>query len=78
LALYNSSRARAAIQGRPYVIPDDIKALAEPTLAHRIIVTPSARIKNVDSRTVIFEILRALPVPGARPTAAGGRGWAAD
>jgi MoxR-like ATPase len=76
LALYNASRARAAIQGRPYVTPDDIKALAEPTLAHRVIVTPAARIKNVDSRTVIFEILRSLAVPGARPGAAvatGGR-----
>jgi MoxR-like ATPase len=77
LALYNASRARAAIQGRPYVIPDDIKALAEPTLAHRVIVTPSARIKNVDSRTVIFEILRAVPVPGAQPAAVGRGGWAA-
>src|SRR5215216_2002728 len=67
LALYNASRARAAIQGRPYVIPDDIKALAEPTLAHRVIVTPAARIKNVDSRTVVYEILRTLAVPGARP-----------
>src|SRR5215213_1634796 len=67
LALYNASRARAAIQGRPYVIPDDIKALAEPMLAHRVIVTPAARIKNVDSRTVVYEILRTLAVPGARP-----------
>lgn len=73
LALYNASRARAAIQGRPYVIPDDIKALAEPTLAHRVIVTPAARIKNVDSRTVIFDVLRSVPVPGAKPVAA--RGW---
>jgi MoxR-like ATPase len=75
LALYNASRARAAIQGRPYVIPDDIKALAEPTLAHRVIVTPAARIKNVDSRTVVFEILRSLPVPGAKPGA--NRAWVA-
>jgi MoxR-like ATPase len=66
LALYKGSRARAAIQGRDYVIPDDIKALAEPTLAHRLIISPSARIKNVDPRAVIQETLNSVPVPGAR------------
>ncbi len=76
LALYNASRALAAIEGRSFVTPDDIKALAEPTLAHRVIVTPSARIKNVDSRTVIFEVLRTLPVPGAKPATAGRGVWA--
>jgi MoxR-like ATPase len=77
LALYNASRARAAIHGRAYVIPDDIKALAEPTLAHRVIVNPSARMKNVDSRTVIYEILRSIPVPGAKPSNNARAGWAA-
>jgi MoxR-like ATPase len=67
LALYNAARALAAIQGRLYVIPDDVKMLAEPTLAHRVIVTPSARIRNIDSRTVIHDIVRTLPVPGGRP-----------
>jgi MoxR-like ATPase len=67
LALYNSARALAAIRGRPYVMPDDVKALAEPTLAHRVIVTPSARIRNVDSRTVIRDIVLSVPVPGNRP-----------
>ncbi|HEY8445937.1 MAG TPA: MoxR family ATPase [Thermomicrobiales bacterium] len=77
LALYNAARARAAIQGRPYVVPDDVKALAEPTLAHRVIVSPAARVRNVDSRTIIYDILRSLPVPGARPAPAGRSGWAA-
>lgn len=66
LALYNTGRARAAILGRDYVIPDDIKALAIATLAHRLIISPSARIKEVDPRAVIEEILNSLPVPGAR------------
>jgi MoxR-like ATPase len=73
LALYNAARALAAIRGRLYVMPDDVKALAEPTLAHRVIVKPSARIRNVDSRAVIRDIVLSVPVPGVRPQA-GGRG----
>jgi len=66
LALYKTSQALAALQGRDFVIPDDIKALAEAALAHRIIVSPSARIKNVDTRAVVQEILSTVPVPGTR------------
>lgn len=64
LALYRSAQARAAVNGRDYVIPDDVKALAESALAHRVIIGPAARIKNVDSRSVIRDILGHLPVPG--------------
>ena len=66
IALYKTGQAHAAIQGRDYVIPDDIKALAMVTLAHRLIISPSARIKNVDPRAVVQEILDSTPVPGAR------------
>ena len=66
LALYKTGQALAALQGRDFVIPDDIKALAEVTLAHRIIVSPSARIKNVDTRDVVREIMGTVPVPGTR------------
>jgi MoxR-like ATPase len=66
LALYKTGQARAAIMGRDYVIPDDVKALAMETLAHRLIISPSARIKNVDPLAVIQEILDSIPVPGAR------------
>ena len=52
--------------GDMYVIPDDIKALSMPTLAHRLIVSPSARIKEVDPRAVVEETLKSVPVPGAR------------
>ena len=66
LALFNTTRAYAAAQGRDYVLPDDVKTLAIPTLAHRLIISPSARIKNVDPETVIEEILTTVPVPGTR------------
>ncbi|HET9017348.1 MAG TPA: MoxR family ATPase [Thermomicrobiaceae bacterium] len=68
LALYNTARAWAAMSGRDFVIPDDIKALAEPALAHRLIVSPAARMKNVDGKMVVREVLMAVPVPGGRPT----------
>jgi MoxR-like ATPase len=66
LALYKTSQARAALLGREYVIPDDIKALAQAALAHRLIISPSARIKNVDPKAVVEEITSSVPVPGAR------------
>ena len=65
LALYRTGQALAALMGRDYVIPDDVKSLAEVTLAHRIIVSPSARIRNVDTRDVVQDILSSVPVPGA-------------
>jgi MoxR-like ATPase len=66
IALYRTGQARAAILGRDYVLPDDVKALAGVTLAHRLIISPAARIKNVDPRAVVQEILDSTPVPGAR------------
>lgn len=65
LALYRGSQARAAIVGRDYVIPDDVKALAEVTLAHRIIIGPNARIKDVSSSSIVHSILNTVPIPGA-------------
>ncbi|HEU4329096.1 MAG TPA: MoxR family ATPase [Roseiflexaceae bacterium] len=66
LALYRTAQARAAILGRDYVIPDDVKVLAEPVLGHRLIISPAARIRNVAAPTVMTDILSAVPVPGAR------------
>lgn len=66
LALFKAGRAWAALAGRDYVLPDDVKLLAEATLAHRLIVSPSARIKNVDARQVIEDALQHTPVPGNR------------
>jgi MoxR-like ATPase len=64
LALFRSAQARAAVIGRDYVVPDDVKALAVPALAHRLIVGSAARVRDVDTRAIIQEILRSLPVPG--------------
>jgi MoxR-like ATPase len=66
--LYRTAQARAALDGRDYVIPDDVKALARPALGHRIIVSPAARIKGVSSSDVLDELLAQTPVPGARVT----------
>ncbi|MGZ3624413.1 MAG: AAA family ATPase [Ktedonobacteraceae bacterium] len=65
LALYRTSQALAAIRGRGYVIPDDVKLLTKPTLAHRIIITPAARVRAITSSAVLDEILQSVPVPGA-------------
>ena len=66
LALFKTAQARAVLDGRDYITPDDIKSLAEATLAHRMIISPAARIKNVDSRSLVDELLRSVPVPGTR------------
>jgi MoxR-like ATPase len=66
LALFSTARAWAALNGRDYVLPDDVKYLAEPTLAHRLIISPSARIKNVTARQIIDDALRHTSVPGAK------------
>lgn len=67
LALYKTAQAQAAIENRDFVIPDDVKELAQAALAHRLIISPAARIKNVDTRSVVQEILESVPVPGTRP-----------
>jgi MoxR-like ATPase len=66
LALFKTSQARAVLDGRDYVTPDDIKALAQATMAHRMIIGPAARIRNVDSRAIVDELLHSVPVPGTR------------
>ncbi len=66
LALYRLCQARAAMFGRDYVLPDDVKALAGAALGHRIIVGPAARIKDVQPEEIVQEILNRLPVPGAQ------------
>jgi MoxR-like ATPase len=66
LALFRTSQARAAADGRAYVLPDDIKAMAVASLAHRLIVGAAARIREVDARTIMQEILRTVPVPGSK------------
>jgi MoxR-like ATPase len=66
LNLQRAARTRAAAAGRNYVVPDDIKALAETVLAHRLVVTPEAQLAGMRSADVINEVLRTVPVPSAR------------
>ena len=64
LTLFRTSQSRAAIFGRDFVLPDDVKALAESALCHRIILGPAARLRDMDAAEVIDEILNNVPVPG--------------
>jgi MoxR-like ATPase len=63
LYLLYASQAHAAIAGRDHVWPDDIKAMAIPVLAHRVIIRPEHRIKGQIPQAVVSEILQRIPVP---------------
>ncbi len=62
-ALYRACEAYAAMQGRDYVQPDDVKRLAPSVLAHRLLTTTRARLKGSASEAIIAEIVEATPVP---------------
>jgi MoxR-like ATPase len=64
LALQRVARVQAAAQTRSYVSPDDVKALARPVLAHRLLVNPEAQLQGVTAAQVLEQILEAVPVPG--------------
>ena len=64
LSLSRACQAYAALQGRDYVLPDDVKDLAVPVLAHRIIVSPEARLRELGADHIIQDIIHSLPVPG--------------
>ncbi len=66
LQLSRATRARAASQGREYATPDDVKAVAEPVLSHRVMLRPDAMSRGVTGITVIREIVAAVPVPAGR------------
>jgi MoxR-like ATPase len=66
LALQRAARARAAAAGRNYVIPDDVKALAEPVLAHRLGLSSDAQLQGLSTRKLVNDLLAQVPVPAAR------------
>lgn len=66
LSLFRTAQATALLAGRDYVIPDDVKALVVPVLAHRIIMNPAARVRNLQSSAILQEVLESTPVPGTR------------
>ncbi|HKF00331.1 MAG TPA: MoxR family ATPase [Actinomycetes bacterium] len=76
LALVKAARARALLAGRGYVVPDDVKALAVPALAHRVLLHPELWVRRVRAEDVITELLGQVPAPAAEeaqaPQGAGG------
>ena len=76
LALLLTARSYAVIQGRDYVVPEDVKAVAIPALAHRITVRPELWLHEVTGATVVRTVLGSVPAPptvvGARAVRSGG------
>jgi MoxR-like ATPase len=73
LALLKLARCRAAVSGRDFVLPDDVKAIAVPALAHRLVLRPELWVQRITQEDVVREVLESVPTPRAedvRPTAA--------
>jgi MoxR-like ATPase len=64
LSLFRASQAKAAMDDRDYVLPDDIKILARVCLPHRVILGPAARLRDITAESVVDEIIDQVPVPG--------------
>jgi MoxR-like ATPase len=63
LALYNCARALAAIRGRAYVLPDDVKLLAPYVLTHRVLISPATRLRGRQLTDVLMDVIATVPVP---------------
>jgi len=63
LALYKTAQALAAIRGRAFVIPDDVKYLAPAVLAHRLLISPQARLRGRNREQIVQEVVATVPVP---------------
>jgi len=80
LAFLNTAKARAALDGRDYVVPDDVKTLTEQVLVHRLVLSTDARLGDLTPRDVVDDIVDTVTPPGARqadeetPVSADGRG----
>jgi MoxR-like ATPase len=69
LALLKLSRCRAALAGRDYVTPDDVKAIAVPALAHRLTLRPELWVQRISARDIVAELLTSVPTPAAEDLA---------
>lgn len=67
LGLLQAAQARAAMAGRLYVLPDDVKALAPVVLPHRLVLKPEAALRGVDEQAVVRDVVNAVPVPVESP-----------
>jgi MoxR-like ATPase len=65
MMLFRAAQALAAVQGRGYVIPDDIKILSPPVLEHRLILNPESRLRRVTTQSVLREVLAEVAVPAS-------------
>jgi MoxR-like ATPase len=63
--LFEAARARAVIDGRDYVVPDDIKRVVEPVFTHRLVLTADASVRGADRQMVLADVLDGVPVPGS-------------
>jgi MoxR-like ATPase len=66
-SLFKTSRAAAAIDGRDFVIPDDIKGIALQVVSHRIVLKPEAKIRGITGMHIMRKILSEVPVPVIQP-----------
>ena len=64
LALFRTAQARALLEGRDYVLPDDVKTLAKPVLAHRLIIRLTDASRDNSGKATVDELLETVPVPG--------------
>lgn len=64
ISMMKAGKSIALVMGRDYVIPDDIKNIVPPVLSHRVLLTPSARMRNVNQYSVIQEVVDNIPIPG--------------
>jgi MoxR-like ATPase len=70
LALLKLARCRAVLDGRDFVSPDDVKAIAVPALGHRLTLRPELWVRRISGDDIVREVLEAVPTPAARPTSA--------
>jgi MoxR-like ATPase len=63
MALYSASQACAGIQGRDYVLPDDIKQVAPAVLCHRMMISPQAQLRGRNASELVGDIVASVPVP---------------
>src|SRR4029453_8766340 len=68
LALLKLARAEAALRGRDFVLPDDVKAVAVPALAHRLVLKPELWVSRTTTTQVVEALLRQVPTPTSEPS----------
>jgi MoxR-like ATPase len=69
IAVTDLARGHAAADGRDYVTPEDVKAVAVPALAHRLVLRPELWVRNITGEDIVAELLAEVPTPPTRPDA---------